>query len=68
MDAPPLIDVPDAVPIASLADDVIFVIKSGGLSINAINEATSILKEANANILGAVLNQVKMSKEYYYKY
>jgi succinoglycan biosynthesis transport protein ExoP len=65
VDAPPFLDSPDASHLSSLGDGVIFVIKAGNLSDRAINMATTKLKEAGANILGVVLNQAKLNKEYY---
>ncbi len=69
IDAPPVLASANAVALSSLADGVIFVVKSGHLSVKAINEATTSLKEANVNIVGTVLNQVKVKKGYdhYYK-
>jgi hypothetical protein len=66
VDAPPVLDVASAAPIASLADGVILVAKAGHVSFKAINNASSSLRECNAKILGAVLNQVKNVKTYEY--
>lgn len=59
IDAPPVLDGASALPMSLLADGVIFVVRAGHLSVKAINEAVTRLREADANILGAVLNQVK---------
>jgi Mrp family chromosome partitioning ATPase len=59
IDAPPVLDGASALPMSLLADGVIFVVRAGHLSVKAINEAITRLREADANILGAVLNQVK---------
>jgi uncharacterized protein involved in exopolysaccharide biosynthesis/Mrp family chromosome partitioning ATPase len=67
IDAPPVLDVASAIPLSLLADGVIFVVKAGHLSVKAINEAVTSLKEAHVNILGAVLNQVKLENKHYYK-
>jgi uncharacterized protein involved in exopolysaccharide biosynthesis/Mrp family chromosome partitioning ATPase len=66
VDAPPVIDIPNAVSLASLCDGVVFVIKAGKLTDKVLIEAMSGLKEAGANILGVVLNQADIKKEYYY--
>lgn len=68
IDAPPVLDVASSLPLSLLADGVIYVVKAGHLSSKTINEAVTFLKEAQANILGAVLNQVKLEKKGYYKY
>ncbi len=65
VDNPPLLEVPDAAPLSSLADGVVFVIRAGCLSFKAISEALLPLKETGANILGTVINQAKISKNYY---
>jgi uncharacterized protein involved in exopolysaccharide biosynthesis/Mrp family chromosome partitioning ATPase len=59
IDTPPVLDGASALPMSLLADGIIFVVKAGHLSVKAINEAITRLREADANILGAVLNQVK---------
>jgi succinoglycan biosynthesis transport protein ExoP len=63
VDAPPVLVGASAVPLSLLSDGVVFVVKAGHLSAKVINEATASLKEANINILGAVLNQVKIGKD-----
>ncbi len=68
LDAPPILDVPISAALSSLTDGVIFVVKSGHLSIKLINEAKNRLSEANANIIGSVLNQVKPQKNNYSHY
>jgi succinoglycan biosynthesis transport protein ExoP len=67
VDAPPVLNVAGAVALSSLSDGVVFVVKAGHLSVKAINEALTSLKEANINILGAILNQVKL-RDNLYKY
>lgn len=66
VDSPPMLQTGGIVkPVLSMVDGVIFVIKSGKATIKQVNEATSIIKELNTNIVGTVLNQVKVGKEYY---
>ena len=67
MDTPPLLDAAGAAPLCALADGVIFVVKAGHLSVKVLNEAKTGLSEAKANIIGAVLNEVKVGQQYYYK-
>jgi hypothetical protein len=67
VDAPPLLEaISDTRPLLSLADGVVFVIKSGHISVKLAREATTYLKESKAKIIGAILNQVKAGDSYYY--
>lgn len=67
VDAPPVLDGGNsAAPLLSLVDGVIFVIKAGQVSDGLINKAIETIKESKANIVGAVLNQARIEKGYYY--
>ena len=66
VDAPPVLDSADGSALSSLADGVIFVVKSGHLSLKKLQEAKNSLNEAKANIIGAVLNQVKLGRDHHY--
>jgi Mrp family chromosome partitioning ATPase len=68
IDTPPVLEMPDVAPLSSLGEGAVFVVKAGNLSFKITNEAVTALKEANVNILGAVLNQVKLEKKDYFKY
>jgi len=61
LDAPPLLEKTAAhtTPLVPLVDGVIYVVKAGYLPIKVLQQAKSRLAEANANIIGAVLNQVQ---------
>jgi Mrp family chromosome partitioning ATPase len=66
VDAPPLLEaISDTRPLLSLVDGVVFVIKSGHVSVKLAHEATTYLKESKAKIIGAILNQVKTGNRYY---
>jgi polysaccharide biosynthesis transport protein len=67
VDMPPVLDITGAAPLCALADGVIFVIKAGHMSVKILNQAKTGLSQAKANVVGAVLNQVKMRQDYYYK-
>ena len=67
LDGPPVLNVAGSAPLSALADSVIFVIKAGHQPVIALNQAKSSLDEAKAKILGAVLNQVKVRQDYYYR-
>jgi len=65
IDAPPVLDAPGARSLTSLADSVILVVKAGHLSVKRLREARTYLDGAKANIIGAVLNQVKSGRNHY---
>lgn len=67
-DAPPIIAVTDAQIIANIVDGTILVIDSQATDKRATEKACELLEASNANILGAVLNNVKADKNssYYY--
>ncbi len=67
VDAPPVLEaMGSAKSLASLSDGIIFVVKSGSISIRNIKNAIQCMKEGNAKIIGTVLNQVKKSSSYNY--
>ncbi|BBO18612.1 conserved hypothetical protein [Candidatus Brocadia pituitae] len=66
VDAPPMMEAMNtAMPLLNFADGVIFVVKSGQVPVEAINKVTTCMKENNARILGAILNQAKTGDYYY---
>ena len=65
LDAPPILETMcSASPLFSIVDGVIFVAKSGHVSVKQILEAGDHLKKANANVIGTILNQVKVGKKH----
>lgn len=66
VDTAPLLDGPGVAPLNAVADRVIFVVKAGHLSVKLINEALSSIPDDK--ILGAILNQVKVGRDYYHYY
>lgn len=66
IDTPPTQAVSDALVMGSLADAVVYVVKSDSTSINAIRNGLSRLHYANANVIGVVLNQLDVKKQSYY--
>ena len=69
-DSPPVLAVTDAAVLSAQTDGVILVISSGETTINAENRAKTLLNNVRAQILGAVLNNVKLAGRYgsYYHY
>lgn len=70
IDTPPSIAVTDPVILAGKVDGVIIVVNAGLSKTDKVNETKERLQQANARILGVVLNNVKYTKaeEYYYYY
>jgi capsular exopolysaccharide synthesis family protein len=70
VDSPPVMAVADAALLAREATGVVFVIGAEMSSIETVREAVDELAEANATILGAVLNRVDLERNgfYYSKY
>ncbi|MGB3906104.1 MAG: CpsD/CapB family tyrosine-protein kinase [Anaerolineae bacterium] len=59
-DAPPVIAVTDAAVLSSKVDGVLLVINAGGTKREHAQKAKALLEKVNANLVGAVLNNVKM--------
>ncbi|MFQ5669580.1 MAG: GumC family protein [Acidobacteriota bacterium] len=70
LDSPPLASLSDSLVLASLVDMVALVIKHNQNDRDLIRRSTVSLKKINANIIGAVLNNIDLSrstyKDYYY--
>ena len=59
-DAPPVIAVTDAAVLSAKVDGVLLVINAGGTKRDHAQKAKALLEKVNANLVGAVLNNVKM--------
>jgi non-specific protein-tyrosine kinase len=57
LDGPPLLSVADAAVLANRVDGVVMVIEASRTGKRSIRQAISILRDAEANLLGAVLNR-----------
>lgn len=68
VDSPPVLEVADASILASQLDAVLLVLRYGGTRIETARQVQDQLTRANAQILGAVINQVKNGAEDYYQY
>lgn len=67
VDTPPILNAMSAAtPLLSLADGVIFVVKSGQAPVDSVNRAVESIKESKANLVGAILNYAKLENERYY--
>lgn len=67
-DMPPLLPVTDAQVMAKKVDGVVFVVPMGEANKEDIVKSKEILQMADANVLGAVFNQVEDSGASYYYY
>ena len=68
LDSPPITAVTDAVILSRLVDGVLLVIREGETHREIVKNGISLLKAANAHILGAILNSVTMGRDSYYYY
>ncbi len=68
VDAPPVASVTDPVIIASFVDTILFVIKHNFVDKRVVRNALASLTKVNADIMGAVLNDVDVRKLSYYSY
>ena len=66
-DSPPLISVTDGAILAAEADAVIFIVRAYQTPWSVARRGSEILSEVKAKVLGAVLNGVVRSSEYYYR-
>lgn len=61
IDTPPVLPVTDAAAMSAKVDGVILVVPSGEATVNSLKLAKNRLKIAGANIVGCVLNKVKIA-------
>jgi non-specific protein-tyrosine kinase len=70
-DTPPVGAVTDATVLASRTDGVVLVVERGRTDVHNITRAIDKLKSVRANLLGVVLNKIRVSEateSYYYRY
>ncbi len=68
LDSPPIMAVADAVILATIADAVLMVVRSGKTRRDFAKQAFSALQQVQARVIGVVLNGVMKSKSGYYNY
>jgi capsular exopolysaccharide synthesis family protein len=66
MDSPPVLAVTDSILLSRLVEGIILVVGAGASSKNGVARAVELLKEVNARVVGAVLNNLNVEKERYY--
>lgn len=70
LDAPPVMLVSDPITISTYANAVIIAIEHGKTEKDLVKKAVDSLKQVNANIIGAVFNNIPVSNQsnyYYYR-
>jgi capsular exopolysaccharide synthesis family protein len=68
IDSPPVLSVTDAVLMSALSDSVLLVIRSRNTTKGALRRSLKVLHQANARIMGVVLNDFNASGEDYAYY
>jgi len=70
IDTPPILPVTDSQLFATFVHGVLLVVRSGKVKLAHVKKAKSLLEHVGANLIGAVLNDKKVSKNssYYYEY
>ena len=68
IDSPPVVSLADAVLLASMSDMVTFVIKHNENDKDLIRRCIFNLRRVNANVVGAVLNNVDLDRSHYKDY
>lgn len=66
IDTPPILPASDAMILAPQTDGLLLVIKSGHINRELIKKAVEQIRISQANLIGAVLNQVDFERERYY--
>ncbi|WP_288222077.1 CpsD/CapB family tyrosine-protein kinase [uncultured Clostridium sp.] len=68
LDTPPIQAVTDSQILSTKADGTILVVRSEKTKRDSVQNAVSLLKKVNANIIGTVLNGVDIARNKYYYY
>lgn len=68
VDSPPILPVADSLMLSQIVDGVVLVVRSGTTERQLAQEATRRLRRVNANVLGAVMNDVDISRSSFKSY
>jgi polysaccharide biosynthesis transport protein len=68
IDCPPVLTAADASILAPITDGVLLVLKAGQTESQSVQNAVEALRQAKANVIGAVLNAVPDRRDRYYRY
>jgi capsular exopolysaccharide synthesis family protein len=66
VDSPPISSVTDAVVLSRLVDSVLLVIHGGVTTREVVAHGAGLMRDVNAKVIGAVLNNIDVGKESYY--
>jgi capsular exopolysaccharide synthesis family protein len=66
IDSPPISSVTDAVVLSKLMDCVVFVVHGGATTRETAQHGSRVMRDANAKVIGAVLNNIDIGRESYY--
>jgi capsular exopolysaccharide synthesis family protein len=67
-DSPPVLAVTDAVVLSRVVDGVVLVVRAGRTARDALMRTKRLLRAADPNIAGVVLNDVNLKSPHYYSY
>ena len=65
IDSPPMMAVSDALLLSTMVDGVVVVIGARGTPRDTVSHACARLRQAQANILGTMINRVSMNDKHY---
>jgi Mrp family chromosome partitioning ATPase len=68
LDSPPVCVVTDALILGTQCDGAILVVRAGATGREMVKKARRLLADVKINILGALLNNVDVSRRYYGQY
>jgi Mrp family chromosome partitioning ATPase len=68
LDSPPVLAVSDATVLSRQVGGVIVLVDTGKTRRKQLKEAVNRLREVRAELVGAILNRVETTSEYYYPY
>jgi Mrp family chromosome partitioning ATPase len=70
IDSPPLLLASESLMLASFVDTVLLVVSAESFDREMMERTALLLKSANANVIGSVLNKVELNGKYknYYRY
>jgi len=66
IDTPPISSVTDAVVLSRLADSIIYVVHGGMTTRETAMHGSKIMRDVDAKVIGAVLNNIDIGRESYY--
>jgi succinoglycan biosynthesis transport protein ExoP len=69
LDSPPILVINDVMVLARYVDGAIITLEAGKITRRALSQARELLKQANIQVVGAILNKLRIERGgYYYSY